>query len=154
MNRQRLWFIVKEGVCRERSTDVHDEVVYGTMSGVHDVGLVLNQVVDTLYDAPLSEHDFVPHGHETVLHVSPQSVHEIIEEIVVLEIGKRAKMVADKNGHDFTEAQSSFSITVRVFLVFQTKIFLTFGCKIIAKFIHDTENLYNFVFGNHRLYSF
>ena len=77
MNRQRLWFIVKEGVCRERSTDVHDEVVYGTMSGVHDVGLVLNQVVDTLYDAPLSEHDFVPHEHETVLHVSPQSVHEM-----------------------------------------------------------------------------
>ena len=77
MNRQRLWFILKEGVCRERSTDVHDEVVYGTMSGVHDVGLVLNQVVDTLYDAPLSEHDFVPHEHETVLHVSPQSVHEM-----------------------------------------------------------------------------
>ena len=77
MNRQRLWFIVKEGVCRERSTDVHDEVVYGTMSGVHDVGLVLNQVVDTLYDAPLSAHDLVRHGHETVLHVSPQSVHEM-----------------------------------------------------------------------------
>ena len=47
MKRQHLWFILKEGVCRERSTDIHDEVVYGTMSGVHDVGLVLNQVVDT-----------------------------------------------------------------------------------------------------------
>ena len=46
MNRQRLWFVVKEGVCRERSTDVHDEVVYGTVSGMHDVGLVLQQVVD------------------------------------------------------------------------------------------------------------
>ena len=77
-----------------------------------------------------------------------------IEEIVVLEISKRAEMVADKNGHDFTEAQSSFSITVRVFLVFQTKIFLTFGCKIIAKLIHDTENLYNFVFGKTSLIFF
>ena len=77
-NRQCLWFIIKEGVCRERSTDVHD----------------------------------------------------------------------------LTKAQPSFSIAMRVFLVFQKKVFLTFGCKIIAKLIHDTENLYNFVFGNRRLYSF
>ena len=67
MNRQCLWFVVKEGVCRERGTDIHDEVVYGTVSGMHDVGLVLQQVIDALNNASLAEHDFVPHGHEPVL---------------------------------------------------------------------------------------
>lgn len=42
---------------------------------MHDVGLVLKQVVDAFYDAPLAKHDFVPHGHDPVLHVSPQSMH-------------------------------------------------------------------------------
>lgn len=37
-------------------------------------------------------------------------------------------------------------------LVFQKEVFLTLGCKILAKLIHNTENIYNFVFGNHRLY--
>ena len=36
-------------------------------------------------------------------------------------------------------------------LVLQKEVFLTLGCKILAKLIHNTENLYNFVFGNHRL---
>lgn len=90
MNRQCLWFVVKEGVCRERGTDIHDEVVYGTVSGVHDVGLVLQQVVDALNNASLAEHDFVPHGHEPVLHISPQSVYkmntpvkEVLEECLL-----------------------------------------------------------------------
>lgn len=39
MHWQCLWFVAKEGVCRERRADVHDEVVHGTMPGVHDVGL-------------------------------------------------------------------------------------------------------------------
>ena len=68
MNRQCLWFVVKEGVCRERGTDIHDEVVYGTVSGMHNVGLVLQQVIDALNNASLAEHDFVPHGHE-LLHI-------------------------------------------------------------------------------------
>ena len=42
---------------------------------MHDVGLVLEQVVDTFDDIPLSEHDLIPHWHKLVLHVAPQSVH-------------------------------------------------------------------------------
>ena len=57
MNRQCLWFVVKEGVCRERGTDIHDEVVYGTVAGVHDVGLVLHISPQSVYkmNTPVKE---------------------------------------------------------------------------------------------------
>lgn len=38
------------------------------------------------------------------------------------------------------------------FLVRQKDIFIIFGGEIIAKFIHNTENFYNFAIGNRRLY--
>lgn len=44
---------------------------------MYDVCLVLKQVVDTLYDAPLAKHNFVPHGHQSVLHIRPESMHEV-----------------------------------------------------------------------------
>ena len=44
---------------------------------MYDVRLVLEQVVDAFYDVPLAQHDFVPHGHEPVLHVCPQSMHKM-----------------------------------------------------------------------------
>lgn len=44
---------------------------------MHKVGLVLQQLVYALYDVPLPEHDFVPHGHELVPHIGPQSVYEV-----------------------------------------------------------------------------
>ena len=44
---------------------------------MHEVCLVLEQLVDTLDDVPLAEHDFVPHRHKLVLHVCPQPVHEV-----------------------------------------------------------------------------
>ena len=52
---------------------------------MYDVRLVLKQVVDTFNDAPLAKHDFVSHGHEPVLHVSPQSMHKMyapVEEVL------------------------------------------------------------------------
>ena len=48
---------------------------------MHDVGLVLEQVVDALDDIPLSEHDLVPHWHELVLHVAAQSVHQVYSPV-------------------------------------------------------------------------
>lgn len=77
MHRQGLRFVLEEGVGRECGTDVHDEIVYGAVPRMYDVRLVLEQVVDTFYDTSLSKHDFVPHGHEPVLHVRPQSMHEM-----------------------------------------------------------------------------
>ena len=47
------------------------------MPGVYDIGLVFQQLVDALYDIPLAEHDPVPHGHQPVLHVGLQAMHEV-----------------------------------------------------------------------------
>lgn len=44
---------------------------------MHKVCFVLEQFVNTLNDVPFSEHDFVPHGHESVLHFGFQSVYEM-----------------------------------------------------------------------------
>lgn len=70
----------------------------------------------------------------------------------MFEIGKRAEVVTHKYGHYLTVAQSTLAVAVTVFLILKKKIFCTFGCKIIEKFIHNTENFYNFILGNHRLY--
>lgn len=71
-----------------------------------------------------------------------------VNEIVVFEVGERAEVIAHQYGHYFTLAQ--FSLAVTVLLIFKKKVFCTFGRKILAKLIHNTENLYNFVSGNHR----
>ena len=44
---------------------------------MHDVGLVLEQFVDAFDDISFPEHDFVPQGHEPVLHVGLEPVHEV-----------------------------------------------------------------------------
>lgn len=44
---------------------------------MYDVHLVLQQVAAAFYNASLAKYDFVPHGHEPVLHVRPQSVYKI-----------------------------------------------------------------------------
>ena len=44
---------------------------------MHNVRLVLEQFVDALDGVPLSEHDFLPHGHEPVFHVGPDAVYEV-----------------------------------------------------------------------------
>lgn len=41
------------------------------------IRLVLQQVVNALDDAPSPEHNFVPHGHESVLHVCSQPVYKM-----------------------------------------------------------------------------
>lgn len=51
------------------------------MSRMYDVRLVLKQIVDTSDDVSLAQHDFVPHGHEFVLHVCPQSMHKIYDPV-------------------------------------------------------------------------
>lgn len=52
---------------------------------MHQQCCVFEHVVDSLDDTSFSEHDFVPHGHEPVLHVSSDSryqVYAILEEHV------------------------------------------------------------------------
>ena len=44
---------------------------------MHDVRLVLEQFVDAFDDIPFPEHDFVPQGHEPVLHIGLETVYEV-----------------------------------------------------------------------------
>lgn len=44
---------------------------------MYDLCDILQQVVDGLNDATFSQHQFVVHGHELVLHVGPQSGHQV-----------------------------------------------------------------------------
>ena len=44
---------------------------------MYDVRLVLKQVVNALDDISFAEHNFIPHGHEPVLHVGLESVYEV-----------------------------------------------------------------------------
>ena len=44
---------------------------------MHQLGCVLQHVVDGLNDAPFAKHDFVPHGHEPVLHVRPNASNQM-----------------------------------------------------------------------------
>lgn len=39
----------------------------------------------------------------------------------------------------------SFVVAVTLLLILKKKFFCTFGYKLIAKFIHDTEHLYSFI---------
>ena len=77
MHGQSLRLVLEERIGCKCPAKVHDEVVDGAVPGMHQVGLVLQQVVYALDDIPLPEHDFVPHGHELVLHVGLQPVHEV-----------------------------------------------------------------------------
>ena len=44
---------------------------------MHQLRRILEHVVDGFNDIPFSEHDFVPHGHESVLHVRPDSGYQV-----------------------------------------------------------------------------
>jgi hypothetical protein len=44
---------------------------------MHDVCLILEQLVDALDDIPFAEHDFIPHGHEPVLHIGLDPMYEM-----------------------------------------------------------------------------
>ena len=44
---------------------------------MHEVCFVLEQFVNTFNDVPLSEQDFVPHGHEFILHIGLEPVYEM-----------------------------------------------------------------------------
>ena len=82
---QSLRFIVKEAVCSQCGYHVHDEVIDRPVSGVYQLCRIFEHVIDGLYDAPLSQHDFVPHGHELVLHVASDArdqVYSVLKEHV------------------------------------------------------------------------
>lgn len=62
----------------------------------------------------------------------------------MLEIEECSKVTAHKYGYYSAVAQPVHAVTIS--LVFRNNVFRTFGCKFIAKLIHNTENFSNFVF--------
>lgn len=42
---------------------------------MHDVRLVLELLIDAFDDIPFPQHDFIPHGHEPILHVDLEAVY-------------------------------------------------------------------------------
>ena len=68
----------------------------------------------------------------------------------MLEAGEGAEVIVHQYGHYLTLAQLPIAVAVMVLPICNKEVFLTFGCKILAKLIHNTENFYNFVLGNYR----
>ena len=69
MYRQCLRLVVEEAISGKCCAQIHDEVVYRPVSGVNEIRLDLQQVVDALDNISLVHEDLVPHGYEFVLHV-------------------------------------------------------------------------------------
>lgn len=60
MHWQFLRLVVEETVSSKGRVEIHDEVMYRAVSGVDEVCLYLEQVVDALDDISLVYEDFVP----------------------------------------------------------------------------------------------
>ena len=57
---------------------------------MYELCRIFEHVIDGLYDAPLAQHDFVPHRHELVLHIASDTrdqVYAVLEEHVE-ELGR------------------------------------------------------------------
>lgn len=53
------------------------DIVHRALPRIHNVCLVLRQVVDIFCDAPLAKNNLDPHGHEPVIHICTQSVYKM-----------------------------------------------------------------------------
>ena len=74
--------------------------------------------------------------------------------LIMLEIGKRAEMIAYDYRHYLALAHRGFPVSVALSVVgFQPfhEIFFCLGIKNLAKLVNNTEYFRNFAFGNHRL---
>ena len=69
MHRQRIRLVVEEAIRSKCRADVHDEVVYWTMTWMHKISLAFKQLVNALDDISFPEHNLFFNRHEFVLHV-------------------------------------------------------------------------------------
>ena len=75
-------------------------------------------------------------------------------QVVVLEGAVRAEMVAHEDGHYLAFGQPARAVPAPYSVLSnggQTQVPGKFPTQILVKLIDYTENLYNFVLGNHRL---
>ena len=61
--------LFKEAVCGDSGERVGNEVIEGAVSGVFNLGYVLQLVVDRFNQGAFSQQDFVRYVHQGVLHV-------------------------------------------------------------------------------------
>ena len=71
------------------------------------------------------------------------------KDLIVLEITITPEMKKEKNGHYFTIRQRGFPVMMFLSISDRKKIFLQFKSKILIKLINNTENIRNFILGNH-----
>lgn len=53
------WLLLEEGICSERTEDIHPKVDYTLVSGMHELCHVLQFVIYSLDDESLAQHQFV-----------------------------------------------------------------------------------------------
>lgn len=68
----------------------------------------------------------------------------------MFEVGECAEMKHNQDGHDFTVGQRCFTMPMAVPDRRDEFAFDNFRIKILTKFIQCTENIRNFVLGNHK----
>ena len=77
MHRQRIRLVVEEAIRSKCRADVHDEVVYRTMTWMHKISLGFKQLVNALDDISFPEHNLFFNRYEFVLHVRLESMYEM-----------------------------------------------------------------------------
>ena len=79
------------------------------------------------------------------------------EQVIVLEIAERAKVVVQQDGHDFALGHLALSISQTLISLVcggYLEVFTKFSVQILAELIQYTEYFSNFVVGNHRYICF
>ena len=79
MHRQCVRLVVEEAIRSKCRADVHDEVVYRTMTLMHKISLAFKQLVNALDDISFPEHNLFFNRHEFVLYVRLESMYEICQ---------------------------------------------------------------------------
>ena len=74
---QCIRFVFKETISAQYSHQIYQEIRYRTMSGMHKLCFVFEQIVNRLNDIPLSEHHLVIKGHKPVLHIRLNSMYQL-----------------------------------------------------------------------------
>ena len=117
MYRQRIRLVVIEAVCRQSRTQVHGEIVHRSVTGVYKISLCLQELIYALDDVSSSQHDLVMHGHEFVLHVGLEPMHEmysLLEQHVekpLLDIPPVSKHLSYSSFMNTVHTRSSLSST-------------------------------------------
>lgn len=126
------------------------------MSRMHEICFILEQLVETFDNVPLSEQQLVTHGHELVPHICLQSMYEMdslveetLEEVLlyISSIVGQSQFFLSNSAFKFLSDSSIIQrICVTLFLVIIVQYFcnlLIFNCK-DSRFWRDYQLLQDF----------